>query len=157
MQSILYQQTQNLLLAIRKSARSDTKVVLVGYPYMANDDSFVLTTYKMTWLGIRQVKYEVSKKIRQLGRDLDTLQQNVVNQVNSDANTDFVTFVNTKDLFRGHEVDPKMLQANPNAWVADFGDGLLLKGEYFHLNAVGHQQLGTYLCNTFGSFDAGME
>ena len=150
---------KNFLLDIRKNARNSTKVVLVGYPFMALDNHETLTSLK-PWM---YADYPFADRVRQLGFQMDVMQQNAVKEANKAAKEKFAFFVNTKSLFAGHELDARSnildfdyRQANPEGWIQDWDKitAAYFKEELFHMNAEGHRQLGKFLCGK-GDWGAG--
>ncbi len=138
------------LAAVRAAARPDTKVVLVGYPFLANNDDFELVFRR---LGIfwESDRYAAAREVRELGRQGDTAQAAAVDAANAAAGEDFATFVNIKELFTGHEPKPELGTGNPDRWISEIENRILI--ENYHYNAEGHFQLGRYLA-TFGAFGA---
>jgi lysophospholipase L1-like esterase len=114
-------------------ANPAAKIVLVGYPYLEGDPSYTIVDRKQgknsvagTSCGQRDGKTNIVrvgyclKKIEDLG---DTVQQDLVNQLNAKYHTSAFVFVKTKDLFAGkqagftgpnHELFAS--HVNPNRW-----------------------------------------
>lgn len=137
------------LLSARERARPDTKIVVVGYPFLANNDDFELV-YKR--LGIWESdRYAAAREVRELGRQGDIAQAAAVAAANAEAGTDFAQFVNIKELFTGHEPKPELGTGNPDRWISEIENRILI--ENYHYNAEGHRQLGLYLSG-FDSFGA---
>ena len=72
-----------LFREIRKRARDDTKVVLVGYPYASLSDDFNLIDVDFSFTLLST--YPAAKNVRQLGRDLDKIQGEAVDAANTEA------------------------------------------------------------------------
>ncbi len=141
------------LAAIRQRGRPDTKVALVGYPFLANNDDFELVHrfLKNPWWWERD-RYAAAREVRELGRLGDIAQEAAVDAANLTAGEDFVTFVNIKDHFAGHEPKPELGTGNPDRWIYEIEHFTVLI-ENFHYNPEGHRQLALYLRN-FGAFGA---
>lgn len=138
------------LAEIRSRARPDMKVAVVGYPYLANNDDFELVYRRLlvTWESDR---YAAAREVRDLGRLGDERQAAAVDRANAAAGEDFVSFVDLKDAFAGHEPKPELGTGNPDRWIAEF-EGRI-PAEFFHYNAEGHRQLAQHL-RQFGTFGA---
>ncbi len=139
------------LAEIRERARPDTKVVLVGYPFLAMDDDYVLVKKRLGFWW-ESDRYEASKEVRELGRFGDEMQRDAVARANAAAGTTFVTFLDgVKPLFEGHEPDPEWGAGNPDRWMNEADTRLLV--EWWHPNGLGHEELGEWL-RQFGTFGA---
>lgn len=140
----------NTLNAISGRVRPDTKVAVVGYPYLANNDDFELV-YKR--LGIWESdRYAAAREVRALGRDGDAKQLAAVNAANAAAGRDFVTYVDdVKARFAGHEPKPELGTGNPDRWMNEIESRVLI--ENYHYNATGHRELSTLL-RKYGTFGA---
>ncbi len=137
--------------AIRAASRDDTKVALVGYPYLANNDDFELVFHRLGFFW-ESDRYAAAREVRELGRQGDAAQGSAVERGNSAAgDPGFVTFVKIKDLFAGHEPKPELGTGNPDRWINEIEQLVLI--ENFHYNAIGHHELGYYL-SQFGPFGA---
>lgn len=141
------------LARIRAAARPDTKVALVGYPFLANNDQFELVLRGP--YGWELDRYAASREVRRLGREGDVKQQNAVNRANAAASEPFATYVRyvseVKAHFVGHEPQPEIGSGNPNRWMNELET--LVPLEWYHYNAEGHRQLGMLL-RQFDSFGA---
>jgi lysophospholipase L1-like esterase len=143
------------LRTIRSRARLDTKVVLVGYPFLVmNDDEKLLT--------MSFEPFSFSNTLHKLQLELAKIQHNAVVKANLQEGETFVFFENTTDLFFGHEMYPRADLFdeidNPVGWLTDFNLMLYSKAwsaEIFHFNSFGHEALGKFLCMK-GDFGAGL-
>jgi lysophospholipase L1-like esterase len=148
-----------LLLSIRQKARPDTKVVLVGYPYMSLDIDYNLWDFELPF-GDDPVfsTYPAAAEIRAAGDVLDAMQQEAVALANQAAEGEaFAFFENIKTLFAGREPDPRLGIGNPDGWIYELQpyDTFGYFAENFHYTATGHQELGMYLCNKSRDYGAG--
>ena len=146
-------QLTDALTDLRSRARPDTKVALIGYPFLANNDDFELVYRR---LGLFESdRYDAARQVRLVGLTGDEQQQAAVANANAAVGTEFATFVNIKDLFRGHEPKPELGTGNPDRWMSEIENRIII--ENYHYNAIGHQQLGAYLRNfqTFGATGSG--
>lgn len=120
------------LAAIRARVRPDTRVALVGYPFLANNDDFELVYRRFgIWESDR---YAAAREVRELGRLGDLGQQAAVDRANAAAGEDFATFVSdVKQYFAGHEPKPELGAGNPDRWMNEFEQ--LVFAENYHYNA----------------------
>lgn len=136
--------------AIAGRVRADTKVAVVGYPYLANNDDFELV-YKRFGLW-ESDRYAAAREVRALGRDGDAKQLAAVNAANAAAGRDFVTYVDdVKDRFAGHEPKPELGTGNPDRWMNEIESRIVI--ENYHYNATGHRELSKLL-REYGTFGA---
>jgi lysophospholipase L1-like esterase len=116
---------------LRQRMRPDARVVLLSYPYLATEPSYVLRGWP--W----NPALDTSALIRELGDEGDRLQQAAVDAANAAAGEDFVHYLDTvKEAFDGHEPNPG-LRANPNSWIWAL-ESLILP-ENYHPKRVGHE------------------
>lgn len=140
---------------IHRKARPDTKVAVVGYPYLADNDDFELVHRRLgfTWESDR---YPAAKEVRALGREGDGQQRAAVEAANAsarrDGDGDYVTFVDrVKGHFAGHEPKPELGTGNPDRWMSEIEHRIRV--ENYHYNAEGHKELGELL-RDYGTFAA---
>ena len=139
------------LAEVRSRARPDTRVVVVGYPYLANRDDYELVKRRGGFLWAIE-SYAASRMVRELGEFGDERQRAAVDAANLTAGEAFVAFIEIKDLFAGHEPDPAVTNRNPDRWIREFEGGTIL-AENYHYNEIGHEELGAFLAPN-GSFGA---
>ena len=147
-----------LILDIRSRARTDTKVVLVGYPYMSLDTDFSLLDFGVPFSEEGFISsFPVAQRVRQFGDLLENSQIRAVNQANTMAGEPFAVFESTKALFAGREVDPRFGPGNPEGWVYELQpiETFGYFGENYHYNDLGHTGLGNHLCTTSMDYGAG--
>jgi len=126
--------------SIRSRARSDTKVVLVPYPYLSNRDDDTLI-YRRLGL-VESDRYEAGAEVRRLGEAGDQAQRREVDAANRAAGTPFVTYVDdVKAHFAGHKPDPSASERNPARWLHEFDS--YIPAEWYHCNTEGHGQLAS--------------
>ena len=152
--------TTTLLSDIRSRARSDTKVVLMSYPYM-----FLNVTEEIFDDGTdftNLTSLDIAQSIRQLGDQLDATQRAAVAAANADAGVpagkEFAIFQDTvKSLFDGHEVHPNRILRNEEGWMHDLDveDDYFLTDNFVY-NGIGHQQLSNHMCFDAGDYGAGL-
>jgi Mg-chelatase subunit ChlD len=136
------------LTKMRAKMRPDARIALLGYPYLANRDGFVLKNF------IRTKEYPASTNVRALGRDGDTRQRAAVDRANAAAGVNFVTYVdNVKSWFTGHEPEPSA-SGNPDGWLFEDRD-TRIPSEWYHYNGSGHREVANLLRDR-GVFGAGI-
>lgn len=139
----------DFLAQVRARTRPDTKVGVVGYPYLANDDDFQLVSRLLFWETDR---YAAAREVRALGRQGDDVQRAAVDAANAAAGAPFVTYVDrVKAHFTGHEPEPELFDGNPDRWINEIEHLVLV--ENFHYNPEGHRQLALLL-REYGTFGA---
>ncbi len=121
---------------LREKLRSDAKVVLVGYPYLAKDDNFVLNDL------FGPGSYEASKNVRELGRLGDEVQRGVIPEHEPDK-AGIYYFDGIKEHFVGYEPDMGDFWHNSEKWINTFGSRL--PTDWFHYNPRGHQEVANVL------------
>lgn len=144
------------LAALWARMRPDARVGLVGYPYLANNDDYQITTNTISIipfnLNYETDRYAAAKRIREMGRLGDKAQQEAVTESNTAAGANFVTYVSdVKAHFLGHEPKPELGTGNPARWMNEIEQPVLI--ENYHYNALGHLELGKLL-RTYGTFGA---
>jgi GDSL-like Lipase/Acylhydrolase family len=118
---------RHVLGAIRAKANPLATITLLGYPYLEKD-----TGYTLTYPHHKPV--EVGKRLKALEDLGDTIQQRVVSQLNAASNTNGFVFVNTKNLFEGHELSAA--HSTRHAWfVAPFTT--IVTSSWYHPNPKG--------------------
>lgn len=128
---------EEIFKRLREKLRTDAKVVLVGYPYLAKDDNFVLNDL----LGLGS--YEASKNVRELGRLGDEVQRGVIPEHEPDK-AGIYYFDGIKEHFVGHEPDMSdFWHNNSEKWINTFGSRL--PTDWFHYNPQGHQEVANVL------------
>lgn len=138
---------------VRAATRPDTRIALVGYPFLANNDSYQLVSRGPR--GVVTERYAAAEEIRKLGRLGDAYQEGAVVRANLAAPEPFVTYVKIKELFTGHEPKPELFTGNPDRWMSEIERTVLI--ENYHYNPTGHARLGEFLAaqGTFGAVGAG--
>jgi GDSL-like Lipase/Acylhydrolase family len=129
----------NALLSIKPLLNEKATIVVVAYPHI------VLNTPE-TYDPISPFEpgtLEITNNLRNLGLAVEQSQRAAVAAANKNSTREFVVFYNgTKALFEGHEPHPKFFSANPNRWINEhFPDGGNT-AEVYHLNPIGHNELG---------------
>ncbi len=128
---------QEIFKKLRSKLRSDAKVVLLNYPYLAKDDNYILKDL----LGSNS--YEASKNVRELGRLGDEVQASTIPGYQPDKAGIFY-FNEVKDEFKDHEPDmTDKLFNNNQKWLNTFNSRL--PADWFHPNAQGHQAIADLL------------
>ncbi len=135
-----YQENMKTIFSsLQSKLRSDSKVVLLNYPYLAKDDNFTLKDL----LGPNT--YEASKNVRDLGRLGDQVQASLIPQ-NTPDKAGIYYFDEIKNHFIGHEPDmADFWHNNADKWINTFGSRL--PTEWFHFNPTGHQEVANTLYN----------
>lgn len=106
----------------------NTRVVLVGVPMLATD-----STAK-------------GQALRGLSNKINDAQIAGVKAFNAKSGRN-VTYLDTRGLFAGHEVDLREGKTNPSGWVTDHGQPGNRKAEWFHPNRTGHAKIGAKLAS----------
>lgn len=88
-----------VLGAIRRRADPRAEIVLLGYPYLEGDPNYRLRSGHFSNTFI-----EVGKRLRQIQDLGDSVEQQVVNALDSPPLLNNIAFVKTKALFKGHEL-----------------------------------------------------
>lgn len=128
--------------------RPDTKIVLLGYPFLEMNENLVLKSGRI----FADDEYEVGKNVRQFGRDGDKVQREAFNEVfGSEVGTRaFYILDDLKTKFGGnppsepsHEPCARgnftqLIACNDSRWVHEVLD-TKIKEEWYHPNTLGHQ------------------
>lgn len=127
---------EGVLRDIRQRSNPYAKVVLLGYPHLECDEAYTLRSGH----GKKAPIIEVGRRVRQIVRDGDALQQRAVDRLNDEFGGGF-TFVSTIDLFDGppsHELCAQ--STNKDRWMnqPQKDGGLKNREGWYHPNYTGH-------------------
>ncbi len=127
-----------VLRAIRARANPDARIVLLGYPYLEGDLSYVLRSGS----GKNAPLIKVGKRLHALGTEGDQIDSSVVAQLDRQYPDQFI-FVSVHKLFDGppyHGLYAK--KNNPDRWmIQPFVDaGLAETSIWYHPNPTGWMQ-----------------
>jgi len=133
-----YQKNMELIFKkLREKMRSDAKIVLLGYPYLAKDDNFILKDL------FNPLTYEASKNVRALGELGDRIQLLTI-PPNEPDKTQIYFYGGVKPHFVGHEPDMNdFWHHNSEKWIHTFGSRI--STDWFHYNPIGHQEVANNL------------
>ncbi|MEH3053105.1 MAG: SGNH/GDSL hydrolase family protein [Patulibacter minatonensis] len=127
------------LTTLRGKLRPGAKVAVASYPYLANPNTYLLST-------LFSPKYDAGKGARELGDLGDQTILSAAAKANAAAGYQYVTFVPVKDRFVGHEPNQDPYVTNPNRWVNEFD----LAGPY-HPNDAGYAAMGAATMSVAGT------
>jgi hypothetical protein len=121
---------KHVLSAIQERANPLATIALLGYPYLESDVHYELD--KGT-----PAAYNVGKWLRAIEARGNAIQEQLVNELNSQDHTHGLVFVNVEKLFAGHELSAEA--SNPNRWfVEPLTDSTLASHEtWYHPNPRG--------------------
>jgi hypothetical protein len=127
-----------VLDGIHRRAGAHTRIVLLGYPYIEGQESYLLP-----WDGHTPI--DVPARLRGVEDHGDQVQSGVIDHLNRMYRTTNFVFVNTKALFAGHELLARRL--NPDRWfVAPRTDaGLAYLSWWYHPNPTGWDEEAVWL------------
>lgn len=128
-----------ILGQLRERMRPDARVILLSYPYLSTEEPYILKSF---WglLPWSTDSYDTATGVRTLGDAGDAAQRRAVEEANSAAGVEFVTFLDTvKEHFAGHEPDPSTTRRNPDRWIHEFLDRWI-PAEMYHPNLRGHTE-----------------
>jgi Mg-chelatase subunit ChlD/lysophospholipase L1-like esterase len=138
---------RDLFAKLRDELREDARVAYVAYPHLVPD-----VEYGLRWFGIGPA-YPVSDEIRALADRGDEVQREAIATANAAAGEEWLVFYDgTKELFEGHLPNPFQSEPrNLDRWIHEFDT--FTKMEWYHYNALGHENLGLALApfETFGA------
>ncbi|MCL2468289.1 MAG: SGNH/GDSL hydrolase family protein [Micrococcales bacterium] len=148
--------TREILDALDARLGPSARIVLVGYPLLSTDTSYVLTSGSN--------RYDAAAGIRGLQADVASRQIILIATWNLNPAHVRATFVNTQAAFAGHEPDPSMTKRNPQRWINEFfetegkagADGNVSSrvsvqpAEWYHPNITGHAQIAALVQQTVG-------
>jgi lysophospholipase L1-like esterase len=140
----------NFLFEIWNRTSRDTKVVFLQYPYLAlNNPEWNLTS-------ANGFSIDADFEIREIGDLGDDVQRQATQDANREAGKEFVVYVDSiKDLFAGHEVDPRIPdRTNNETWINGATTTSTIPDIYeqFHINQLGHDGVADHLLNKYGTF-----
>lgn len=128
---------KKIFTELQNKLRSDAKVVLLNYPYLAKNDDYFLSNL----LG--GDRYPASKNVRELGRLGDEIQDSII-PVHSADKADIYFFNEIKSTFAGHEPDMSdVFFNNKEKWLNTFNSRI--PADWFHPNTKGHQAIADTL------------
>lgn len=146
----------NTFAAIRARLKPGARIAYVSYPYLLLDVEYKLVKRNI-WNQIVD-SYDAGTEIRALGLAGDEHQKAAVERANAAAGEEYIIFYDgTKELFKGHETNPSLLERNPDRWIREF-EGLTIV-EWYHPNELGHENWGRALSifETFGAASGSFE
>ena len=131
----IYTKIVSVLKAIELKADSRTKIVLLGYPYLEGDPNYRLRSghFGNTFI-------DVGKRVRALGDEGDSIQKQIVNELNTGLASKPFVFVSVQELFAGPPVHELYAQkTNPDRWMVQPGvDASRATWQtYYHPNPTG--------------------
>ncbi len=139
--------TTKILQALDAKLSDKTKIVFVGYPYLApNDRKWKLCT-GYNWLGWCNRWYEAAVEVRRLQEQARVEQIRMANKWNLTHATK-ITYIDMLPPSNGHEPSP-WATSNSKRWVNEFADGIHPE-EWYHLNAEGHRQVALLIQQKLG-------
>lgn len=165
--------TLAILEALEDRLSPSAQVVLVGYPLLAQDKAYSLTSncecdwtasmFMVSQCRLKCDDYEASKEIRALGLEAVDLQQKLVDDWNAQHSLK-VTYVPVHDAFATHEPDPSARSRNDYRWINEFfetkgrlgkdgkttSDSSLDAKEFYHPNIIGHEKIAEAVKDRIG-------
>lgn len=127
--------------------RDDAKVVLLGYPYLALDNGYSLSS------GIWPFRttYQAADEVRALGKAGNDLQAQLVAEDNGSTPGQVTHLGGVPLHFEGHEPDGHATARNPDRWLHEFETKLFR--EWYHPNPQGHTEYAALLAQggTYGA------
>jgi lysophospholipase L1-like esterase len=137
----LKKRVTHVLTAIRAAASPSAKIVLLGYPFLESNLSYTLRSGHGGHTFI-----PVGKSLRNLQTTGNTLQQQIIQQLDAPRQTGQFVFVSTEKLFAGtqpgftgHDHELSATSNNKHRWfVQPFVDtGLVSSDTWYHPNPTG--------------------
>jgi len=121
---------KHVLSEIHARANPRATIALLGYPYLESDANYEINR------GTPDA-YNVGKWLRSIEDKGDTIQQRIVNQLNSEYSSASFVFVKMKALFKGHELSAE--SSNAKRWfVEPLTDSTIASHEtWYHPNPKG--------------------
>lgn len=135
------------LITTRMTGSTTSKVVLLSYPLLSTDRAYVLNN--------DGVRFDASRRIRELGQLAITEQKRVIGELEATF-PGRVTFVEgAPAAFAGHEPDPRVFTENDSRWInefleteGDYGSDNKVKSnfsrtpsDWYHPNLIGHREM----------------
>lgn len=132
--------------------RDDAKVVYVGYPLLALDNGYDLTS----WFGAGRDNYKVADEVRALGLEGNRQQAQLIANDNV-SHPGQVRFIdNVPAYFEGHEPDGSATRRNPDRWLNEFLEPSKTdQREWYHPNNLGHEAYKDILVGASPLVDGG--
>ncbi|MGY2875611.1 lysophospholipase L1-like esterase [Marmoricola sp. URHA0025 HA25] len=145
----VHQHVLDIVDAMRgRGLREDARVVLGGYPLLAQDNGYDLTD------GIfHRYTYPVADAVRLLGQAGDQAQDGIVADANVGHPGQVIHLTGVPQLFDGHEPDGAALSRNSQRWIWELFE-TKIKLEWYHMNPTGHTEYASLLSQG-GTYGAG--
>lgn len=140
---------ETFLRKLKVRMRSDSKVLLLSYPFLERDEGLTLGR-EILGVGTR---YEVGREVRELGRKGDDAQRKAIDAVDGESGARVIYIDALKELFAGHEPDGRVCCHNDSRWLHEPTDSPI-RYEWYHFNHAGHTEIGKLLSG-YGDFAAG--
>lgn len=160
--------TETLFTSLSSKLPSSAQVVLVGYPLLSLDKTYILERCAVVdntdGTCIKYDRYDAAKAIRTAGKSFNDKQKALVNSWNASHDLK-VTFVDTiQSSFATHEPEPHATSKNPVRWINEFfetegsakNDGTTSsrisydQNNWYHPNITGHRKIALDIINTVG-------
>lgn len=127
--------------------REDARVVLLGYPLLALDNGYDLTS----WFGLGNDNYQVADEVRALGLDGNAAQTALMTDANAGHPGQVTHLAGVPAHFDGHEPDGSATNRNPDRWIHEFETRI--RFEWYHPNPRGHEEYA-WLLSQGGTYGA---
>lgn len=108
--------TRAIFAELESRLRPGARVVLLGYPRMAPDNSDYGFCLERAWYGVCLDYFYAAAETRRVGERVDAAQQWLVDDWNAHHELE-VTYIPAAEKFGGHEPEPYVLWNNPNRWI----------------------------------------
>ena len=119
---------RGILSSLNSRLRPDAKIVLLGYPLLALDNSEKLSDFS------------VASEVRKLGLEGNLRQKKVVEEYNKSLGKEKVIFIDSlPKRFSGHEPDASIFKKNHDRWIHEFLEpNAFNMSSWYHPNFFGH-------------------
>ncbi|WP_216388554.1 GDSL-type esterase/lipase family protein [Arcanobacterium phocae] len=147
-----FDNVEKILNRLGERLSSETKIVMVGYPYLSIDTNF------------KWKEFDAAQEVRKFGYKAVTLQEDLAQRWNTDKTHPQLLFIPTQGHFEGHEPDPSFWGTNPQRWLNELAetngyidgngkhhsDWSSTTAMFYHPNITGHEEIGKLLYKTIG-------
>ena len=159
--STVKDRTAQILQALDQRLPDGARVVLVGYPRLATDSSYVLRSLN----PFSRTRYDAGAHVRSLSDKARAMQSALTAEWNAAHPGLQVTYVDgVINAFDGHEPDPSVTARNPHRWINEFlesngtraADGTTTStfsidaAGFYHPNLIGHEQIAGLIASAVG-------
>lgn len=166
--------TKEIFQNLENKLAPDSEIVLVGYPLLSTNTNYQLgrqiahctqqVFFYCAHIEYTTEYYPAAQKIRELGRNANTMQQALVSEWNKSHKLKVRYVGNISDAFAGHEPHPSFGLQNTYRWMDEFLEKMVDAddrgnitssvsadpSEWYHPGIIGHSKIAEVIEKAIG-------